>query len=104
MQDNACLCNNPTFVQGTFSCFQSACPNAADLKQAYDYSALLCNQAVRKAIIYMPVVLLKLDTTLPSGCEFDGHCLTEAHSNPGSYSTSRVSYRNQVRTKPISVD
>lgn len=46
MQDNACLCANPTFVQGTFDCFKSACSVPADFKQAYDFSSSLCKQAV----------------------------------------------------------
>ncbi|KAF8598691.1 hypothetical protein BDV93DRAFT_526608 [Ceratobasidium sp. AG-I] len=54
MQDNACLCANPTFVQGTFDCFKSACPNAADLKQAWDFSSSLCKQAGVSSTVVAP--------------------------------------------------
>ncbi|CUA75251.1 hypothetical protein RSOLAG22IIIB_11616 [Rhizoctonia solani] len=55
LQDNKCLCTYRPYVEGTFACFKSSCPNASDLKSAYDSSTALCNQAgVTETIIAPP--------------------------------------------------
>ncbi|CAE6514277.1 unnamed protein product [Rhizoctonia solani] len=55
LQDNKCLCTYKPYVEGTFACFKSSCPNASDLESAYDTSTALCRQAgVTETIVAPP--------------------------------------------------